>query len=88
MAGINAVRLAESQPAMPFPPTTALGCLGRYISTTDAKDYQPTNMAFGLLPPLATPLRDKRARREMLVRRALDDLGTFRATLDPVGTPR
>ena len=88
MAGINAARLVESQPALSFPSTTALGCLGRYISTADVKDYQPTNMAFGLLPPLATPLRDKKARRAMLVRRALDDLGTFRATLDPVGTPR
>jgi len=88
MAGINAARLVESHPALSFPSTTALGCLGRYISTADVKDYQPTNMAFGLLPPLATPLRDKKARRAMLVRRALDDLGTFRATLDPVGTPR
>jgi len=88
MAGINAARLADGQTVVSFPPTTALGCLGRYISTADVKDYQPTNMAFGLLPPLASPLRDKRARREMLVRRALDDLGTFRGTLDTVGTPR
>jgi methylenetetrahydrofolate--tRNA-(uracil-5-)-methyltransferase len=87
-AGINAARLADGQAAVSFPPTTALGCLGRYISTADVKDYQPTNMAFGLLPPLASPLRDKRARREMLVRRALDDLGTFRGTLDPVSAPR
>jgi methylenetetrahydrofolate--tRNA-(uracil-5-)-methyltransferase len=87
-AGINAARLADGQAAISFPPTTALGCLGRYISTADVKDYQPTNMAFGLLPPLASPLRDKRARREMLVRRALDDLGTFRGTLDPVSAPR
>ncbi|MCI0566789.1 MAG: methylenetetrahydrofolate--tRNA-(uracil(54)-C(5))-methyltransferase (FADH(2)-oxidizing) TrmFO [Acidobacteria bacterium] len=88
MAGINATRLAEGQPAVSFPPTTALGCLGRYISAADVKDYQPTNMAFGLLPPLAIPVRDKRARREVLVRRALDDLGTFRGTLDPIAAPR
>jgi methylenetetrahydrofolate--tRNA-(uracil-5-)-methyltransferase len=88
MAGIHAARLAEGQTVLPFPPTTALGCLGRYISTADVQDYQPTNMAFGLLPPLASPVRDKRARREMMVRRALDDLGTFLGTLDPVGTPR
>jgi methylenetetrahydrofolate--tRNA-(uracil-5-)-methyltransferase len=87
IAGINAARLAERIEAIPFPPTTALGCLGRYISSAEVKDYQPTNMAFGLLPPLDRPIRDKRARREMLVRRALDDLGTFLGSLHPVGVP-
>jgi methylenetetrahydrofolate--tRNA-(uracil-5-)-methyltransferase len=87
IAGINAGRLAERIEAIPFPPTTALGCLGRYISSAEVKDYQPTNMAFGLLPPLDRPIRDKRARREMLVRRALDDLGTFLGSLHPVGVP-
>ena len=88
IAGINAGRLAERLETIPFPPTTALGCLGRYISSADVKGYQPTNMAFGLLPPLDRPIRDKRVRREMLVRRALDDLGTFLGSLHPVGVPR
>jgi methylenetetrahydrofolate--tRNA-(uracil-5-)-methyltransferase len=87
IAGINAARLAEKLDALAFPGTTALGCLGRYISSADVKDYQPTNMAFGLLPPLERPIRDKRARRDMMVRRALDDLGTFLGSLDPVGLP-
>jgi len=87
IAGINAARLAERLDAIPFPGTTALGCLGHYISSADVKDYQPTNMAYGLLPPLVRPIRDKRARRDMMVRRALDDLGTFLGSLDPVGLP-
>ena len=88
VAGINAVRLADGADAVPFPPTTALGCLGRYISSAEVEGYQPANMAFGLLPPLAPHVRDKRRRHDLLVRRALDDLGTFRKEPAPVGSPR
>jgi len=88
IAGINAVRLADGADAVPFPPTTALGCLGRYISFAEAEGYQPANMAFGLLPPLAPHVRDKRRRHDLLVRRALDDLGSFQKDLSPVGLPR
>ena len=88
-AGINAARLADGLEEMAFPATTALGCLGRYISFADARDYQPANMAFGLLPPLDHPVKDKRARRELLVRRALDDLGTFLGAAQPAtSSPR
>jgi len=86
MAGLGAARLAEGRDAIPFPPTTALGSLGRYISSAEVKDYQPTNMAFGLLPPLADPVRDKRARHRELVRRALDDLGAFLDQPQPVAS--
>ena len=88
IAGINAARLADGADAIPFPPTTALGCLGRYISGAEAEGYQPANMAFGLLPPLAPHVRDKRRRHDLLVRRALDDLGSFQKEPSPVGAPR
>ena len=88
IAGINAVRLADGADAIPFPPTTALGSLGRYISCAEVEGYQPANMAFGLLPPLAPHVRDKRRRHDLLVRRALDDLGAFQKDLSPVGLPR
>lgn len=88
IAGINAVHLADGADAVSFPPTTALGCLGRYIASAEVEGYQPANMAFGLLPPLAPHVRDKRRRHDLLVRRALDDLGTFRKEPAPVGSPR
>jgi methylenetetrahydrofolate--tRNA-(uracil-5-)-methyltransferase len=86
MAGIGAALVAAGKAAVPFPATTALGCLGRYISSADVKDYQPTNMAFGLLPPLARPVRDKKMRRQMMVRRALEDLGNFLELPQSVGS--
>jgi methylenetetrahydrofolate--tRNA-(uracil-5-)-methyltransferase len=88
VAGINAARLAAGTPAVPFPATTALGSLGRYISSADRENYQPANIAFGLLPPLAPPVRDKRRRHEMLIRRALEDLSSFEEALSPVAPSR
>ena len=77
VAGINATRLAEGLPPVFFPATTALGALGRYISSSEPKNYQPTNIAFGLLPPLAQEIRDKRKKKEALVARALRDHDAF-----------
>jgi methylenetetrahydrofolate--tRNA-(uracil-5-)-methyltransferase len=36
----------------PPPPTTALGSLLHYMTHADPGNYQPTNMAFDLLPPM------------------------------------
>jgi len=77
IAGVNAARLAGGLPPLIFPATTALGALSRYISSADPANYQPTNIAFGLLPPLDREIRDKRQKKAQLVRRALDDLGEF-----------
>jgi methylenetetrahydrofolate--tRNA-(uracil-5-)-methyltransferase len=77
VAGINAARLAEGLPPLMFPATTALGALGRYISGSEPANYQPTNIAFGLLPPLAQEIRDKRKKKEALVARALRDHDAF-----------
>ena len=86
MAGMHAARLAAGQEPVEFPPTTALGSLGRYISSAEVENYQPTNMAFGLLPPLVPPVRNKKHRRELLVRRALDDLESLARDMTPVGS--
>ncbi len=86
IAGLNAARLTDGLAAATFPPTTALGALGRYISSAEVEHYQPANIAFGLLPPLEIGVRDKRRRRELLVQRALDDLGSFLGRPATVGS--
>jgi methylenetetrahydrofolate--tRNA-(uracil-5-)-methyltransferase len=87
IAGINAARLAENAPAVIFPVTTALGALAHYISASESTNYQPTNVAFGLMPPLENNIRDKRRRKEAMVRRALDDLEAFAAAHLPTLAP-
>jgi methylenetetrahydrofolate--tRNA-(uracil-5-)-methyltransferase len=76
-AALGAVARARGETPVPFPPETAMGALGRYISSSDPDRYQPTNIAFGLLPPLAERVRNKSQRRRELAERALRALGGF-----------
>ncbi len=77
LAGIAAAARALGHEPEPFPAETAMGALGRYISGSDPKHYQPTNIAFGLFPDLADPIRDKQRRRRALSERALLSLADF-----------
>ncbi|WP_417916346.1 methylenetetrahydrofolate--tRNA-(uracil(54)-C(5))-methyltransferase (FADH(2)-oxidizing) TrmFO [Candidatus Electronema sp. JC] len=59
LAGINAARLALGQ-AMAAPPAgTALGALIRHLTETDPAHFQPSNVNFGLFPPLPGRVRKK-----------------------------
>jgi len=82
LAGIGASFRARGEAPLAFPEDTALGALGRYIARSDPKNYQPTNIAFGLLPELPQRIRDKARKRLALSRRALDSLDAFRALVD------
>jgi methylenetetrahydrofolate--tRNA-(uracil-5-)-methyltransferase len=73
LAGINAARLARAAEAIFPPETTALGSLLRYVSDSSRKHFQPMNANFGLLPSLAVRAKSS-ARKEIHVRRALEDL--------------
>jgi methylenetetrahydrofolate--tRNA-(uracil-5-)-methyltransferase len=83
IAGINAARLVRSQPPLVPPRTTALGALCHYIANAEPKSYQPTNVAFGLLPPLDPPVKSRKARNQALVERALRDLEEFASATAP-----
>ena len=52
VAGVAAAFRARGEQPPLFPEDTALGALGRYIARSDPKHYQPTNIAFGLLPSI------------------------------------
>ena len=81
LAGIGAAFRARGDKPVAFPEDTALGALGRYIARSDPKHYQPTNIAFGLLPELAQRVRDKARRRMALAERALGSLEGFQSRL-------
>jgi methylenetetrahydrofolate--tRNA-(uracil-5-)-methyltransferase len=77
LAGVGAAFRARGEEPVAFPEDTALGALGRYIARSDPAHYQPTNIAFGLLPELAQRVRDKARRRLALSERALASLARF-----------
>ena len=85
LAGVGAAARALGREPVAFPEDTALGALGRYIARSNPEHYQPTNIAFGLLPELATRIRDKSKRRLAVSARALASLDGFRPRVEPPG---
>ena len=82
LAGLAASFRARGEEPPSFPEDTALGALGRYIARSDPAHYQPTNIAFGLLPDLPQRVRDKAKKRLALADRALESLARFQARLE------
>jgi methylenetetrahydrofolate--tRNA-(uracil-5-)-methyltransferase len=87
LAGIGASFRARGHEPLALPGDTALGALGRYIARSDPKGYQPTNIAFGLLPDLPARIRDKSRKRLAMAHRALESLERFRRGLGAEGEP-
>jgi methylenetetrahydrofolate--tRNA-(uracil-5-)-methyltransferase len=74
LAGIYASRLARSLELELVPSTTAMGAMAHYVTHARPEGFQPSNVVFGIFPPLELPVRDKRERRRRLAERALADL--------------
>lgn len=79
VAGRNAARVAQGLAPLAPPRTTAIGALAYYASHADPKHYQPSNITFGIMPPLDQPPRDKALRKQQLAERALADLPAWTA---------
>lgn len=75
MAGVHAADAAMGREPRPLPRATAMGSLCHYIANSEAKRYQPANIAFDVLPALdeeaqARLKRDRKARHAEVCRRA------------------
>ena len=79
-------RLLEGlDPVIP-PAETMLGALMRYVHETDPKHFQPMNANFGLLPPLAARVKNKRERRRLLGERAVEAMRSLAESTLTVST--
>lgn len=77
IAGRNAARLSRGLEPMAAPRTTAIGALAYYVSHADPAHYNPTNITFGIMPPLDNPPRSKSERQLATSARALADLADW-----------
>jgi methylenetetrahydrofolate--tRNA-(uracil-5-)-methyltransferase len=77
LAGRNAAALVLRQPVSTPPRTTAIGALAFYVSHADARNYQPTNITFGIIAPLGAKVRKKHERNLAIAERALRDLSDW-----------
>ncbi len=74
VAGINAALIAQGKDPVVFPRDTAHGALAHYITTADPAHFQPMNINYGLLPPSAARIRDKKERCRTIAATALNSL--------------
>ncbi|KAF0185627.1 MAG: methylenetetrahydrofolate--tRNA-(uracil-5-)-methyltransferase [Nitrospirae bacterium] len=79
LAGINASRRLLGLPFIAAPHQTAHGALVRYITESEPKHFQPSNINFGLLPAVDSILhiRDKKQRRFLMAEAALAEWSRF-----------
>jgi methylenetetrahydrofolate--tRNA-(uracil-5-)-methyltransferase len=77
IAGRNAARMSLGWPAVAAPRTTAIGALGYYVSHADPRHYAPSNITFGIMPPLEAPPRARQERQLATSQRALEDLAQW-----------
>jgi methylenetetrahydrofolate--tRNA-(uracil-5-)-methyltransferase len=88
LAGRNAARLARGEALLEAPSKTATGALARYVSCANAANYQPVNITFALLEPLAEDerrrFRRKRERHARQVELALKEWEDWLQTIQGV----
>jgi methylenetetrahydrofolate--tRNA-(uracil-5-)-methyltransferase len=83
IAGRNAAALVRGEAPRVPPRTTAIGALAYYVSHADPRNYQPTNITFGIMasPPAREGRRLGRADRKLATsQRALDDLDRWNSS--------
>ena len=71
LAGINAARLAAGRDTVVPPQATAHGALINHLTRSDPAHFQPSNVNFGLFPPLQKKMK-KRDRGAFRARQALE----------------
>jgi methylenetetrahydrofolate--tRNA-(uracil-5-)-methyltransferase len=100
IAGRNAALVALGREPKTPPRTTAIGALAFYVSHAEPRNYQPTNITFGIMPPPddavvrrtrtaeGRRISRKEARKQAHAARALADLETWMRELVPAGSRR
>lgn len=81
LAGMHIAAIVQGRPAVAPPRETALGSLVHYICHAEARNFQPANITFDLLPQLDEAarrrIRDKKQRHRMVCENALRGLSEW-----------
>jgi len=77
LAGINAAHLVDGRNMVVPPPATALGALIHHLTDSDPAHFQPSNVNFGLFPPLQKKMK-KRDRGKFRSDQALNLLAEWK----------
>jgi methylenetetrahydrofolate--tRNA-(uracil-5-)-methyltransferase len=77
LAGMHAAALVSGAEMVPVPRASAFGSLTHYVTQADAKNFQPANITFDLLPPLEKKIRDRKERHRMQCELALREFDVW-----------
>ena len=84
MAGIHAAALASGADPEAPPRPSAFGSLVHYVTHADARDFQPANITFDLLPALGHKVRDRQERHRQQCALALQEFDVWLQRVMPV----
>jgi methylenetetrahydrofolate--tRNA-(uracil-5-)-methyltransferase len=84
IAGINAALTLKGLRREEVPSSTAHGSLIRHISQSESRNFQPSNINFGLFPSDegSSRIRDKKQRRVKMVEKAIQDWAEYLERID------
>jgi methylenetetrahydrofolate--tRNA-(uracil-5-)-methyltransferase len=82
--GLTIAQTLEGREPVPVPYTTAIGSLARHCSERPPeKPFEPMNVTFGLIEDTShSPIRDKAARRKLMVERALSAIRDWKTQIE------
>jgi methylenetetrahydrofolate--tRNA-(uracil-5-)-methyltransferase len=84
IAGMHAADLVRGTEAVPPPRASAFGSLTHYVTHAEAKNFQPANITFDLLPALERKIRDRKERHRVQCELALQAFDGWRKSADAV----
>jgi methylenetetrahydrofolate--tRNA-(uracil-5-)-methyltransferase len=87
LAGIHAAAMVSSLELNSAPRTSAFGSLTHYVTHADARNFQPANITFDLLPPLDRKIRDRKEQHRAQCELALRDFDEWLRSMAPAVTP-
>jgi len=73
LAGMHAAALVSGGEIVPAPRASAFGSLTHYVTQADARNFQPANITFDLLPSLEKKIRDRKERHRLQCELALKE---------------
>jgi methylenetetrahydrofolate--tRNA-(uracil-5-)-methyltransferase len=77
LAGLTVARQLQGKPLELPPATSAFGALLTHLTESDAQNFQPANVNYGLFPLLEDRKRKRSERRLAMAERALTDLAVW-----------
>ena len=77
IAGHNALRFLKGYDLIKPETDTMIGALLHFITTAPAKNFQPMNANFGILPLLPAKIKDKKLKYQTYANRAMENMNKF-----------